>query len=98
MSTYFCVGELPDSQIEIDENMLPPIDSNPAVGTPFSQELLYAFQMRIDTIMENQALLNAMYLDPRYNCLLSSSQKEKTVKSLKTLFSRLQSNLSPFKL
>lgn len=61
-------------------------------GTPFSQELIYRFQQRREKIMENYAMKNAMFCDPRHCFELTSEERSCAKQRLVALYNRLQSN------
>ena len=53
-----------------------------AIGTPLSQELVYRFEERREEIMNNEAMLNALFLDPRHLFKLTDNDRKITKKKL----------------
>lgn len=67
------------------------------IGTPFAQELLYSFQNRREKIMENIAMMNALFCDPRHMFILTSEERRIIKIRLIALFNRLKGDISiPF--
>ena len=62
-------------------------------GTPFSQELVFAFQTRYDKITDSRAMKNALFCDPRYIFELSVEERRQTKIRLSDLHDRIESNI-----
>lgn len=58
-------------------------------GTSFAQELIYAFSKRRDKIMENDAMKNALYCDPRYLFILTKEERRQARIRLMILYKRI---------
>lgn len=51
-------------------------------GTPFAKDLLTQIQRRQSILIENEALRAAIFLDPRFQYILTEDEKEKAVHHL----------------
>lgn len=55
----------------------------------FSSELFSAMENREHALLDNAAFLAAIYIDPRFQCLLSSTQKDLAIINLNALWKRI---------
>lgn len=59
---------------------------------PFASKIFTNMQSRHDVLVEIPVMLAAVYLDPRYNVMLNSSQKATAENFLEVLYRRIQVN------
>lgn len=64
------------------------------VGSPFSEELLDNMDRRRQSVFERDLFLAAMFLDPRFSFELDGEQKEKAIKHLLYIQSKLEGKLT----
>lgn len=61
------------------------------VGTPLSQELVYNFEKRRNQILSSEAMINALFLDPRHLFELTADERLEAKKRLIGLYRRITS-------
>ena len=58
-------------------------------GTPFSGALINNYLAHRGEMLNNEAMLSALYLDPRYNYTLTPYEKEKAITAITCTYKRL---------
>lgn len=64
-------------------------------GTPLSQEMVYNFEKRRNELLNGNAMLMAMFLDPRHLFELTATERSDIKQKLIALFKRIESTYLP---